>query len=61
MEEEADEATKLEYSASDIEKCTVEKVAVVAKGEATKDFKIGTNTWMKKYLRRVENIFPCDQ
>ena len=44
-------ATKLEYSASDIEKCTVEKVAVDAKGEAAKDFKIGTNTGMKKYLR----------
>ena len=48
---EADEATKLEYSASDIEKCTVEKVAVNAKGEAAKDFKIRTNTGMKKYLR----------
>ena len=35
--EEADEATKLEYSASDIEKCTVEENAVVAKGEAAKD------------------------
>ena len=44
-------ATKLEYSASDIEKCTVEKFAVVAKGEAAKDFKIGTNTGMKKYMR----------
>ena len=31
--------------------CTVEKVAVIAKGEAAKDFKIGTNTGMKKYLR----------
>ena len=49
--EEADDATKLEYSASDIEKCTVEKVAVVAKGEAAKAFKIDTNTGMKKYLR----------
>ena len=29
--EEADEATKLGYSASDREKCEVEKVAVVAK------------------------------
>jgi hypothetical protein len=47
--EEADEATKLEYSAYDIEKCTVEKVAVVAEGEAAKDFK--TNTEVKKYLR----------
>ena len=48
---EADEATKLEYSASDIEKCTVEKDAVDAKGEAAKDWKIGTNTRMEKYLR----------
>ena len=31
--------------------CTVENIAVVAKGEAAKDFKIGTNTGMKKYLR----------
>ena len=38
-------------SASDIEKWTIEKVSVVAKGEAAKDSKIGTNTWMKKYLR----------
>ena len=49
--QDADDATKLEYSASDIEKCTVEKVAVVAKGEAAKAFKIDTNTGMKKYLR----------
>ena len=49
--EEADEASKLEESASDIEKCTVEKVAVVAKCEAVKDFKIDTHTDMKKYLR----------
>ena len=49
--EEADEATKLEYSAYDIKKCTVEKVAVVAKGEAAKDFEIDTNTEVKKYLR----------
>ena len=48
--EESDEATKLDYSASDIEKCTVEKVAVVAKSEAAKDFKIGTVTGMNKYL-----------
>jgi hypothetical protein len=34
-----------------MEKCTVEKVAVDAESEATKDFKIGTNTGMKKYLR----------
>ena len=47
--EEAYVATKLEYS--DIEKWTVEKVAFVIKGEAAKDFKIGTNTAMKKYLR----------
>ena len=47
----ADEATKLEYSTSDIEKCTIEKDAVVAKDEAAKDLKIGTNTGMKKYLR----------
>ena len=44
-------ATKLEYSASDIEKCNDEKVAVVAKGEAAKEFKIGSNTGMKKYMR----------
>ena len=44
-------ATKLEYSASDIEKCNDEKVAVVAKGEAAKEFKIGTNAGVKKYLR----------
>ena len=48
---EADEATKLENSASDIEKCTVEKVAVVAKCEAAKDVKIGTNPKMKKFMR----------
>ena len=46
--EEADEATKLEYSASNIENCTV---ANVAQGEAAKDFKIGTDTGMKKYMR----------
>ena len=51
---ETDEATKLEYSASDIEKCTVENVSVVAKGEAAKDLKIGTNTGTKKDMR-------CDQ
>jgi hypothetical protein len=49
--EDAGEATKLEYSASDIEKYTVEKVAVVAKGEAAKDFKICTYTGRQKYLR----------
>ena len=32
-------------------KCTGKKVAVVAKGEPAKDFKIGTNKGMKKYLR----------
>ena len=37
--------------ASDLEKLTVEKVSVVAKGEPAKDSKIGTNTLMKKYLR----------
>jgi hypothetical protein len=39
--------------------CTVEKVAVVAKGEAAKDFKICTYTGMKKYLRcdKCGNIF----
>ena len=46
-------ATKLEYSASDIEKYTVEKVAVVAKGEAAKDVKMGINTGMTS----VENTF----
>ena len=56
--EEAGEATKLKYFASDIEKCTVEKVAAVANGEAGKDFKIST-TGMKKYLRpeKCRNIF----
>ena len=34
-----------------MEKCTVEKAAVVAKGEAAKDVKICSNTGMKKYLR----------
>ena len=47
--EETDEATNIEDSVSDIEKCTVEKVAVVAKGEAGKDFKTDTNTQMKQY------------
>ena len=46
--EESDEGTQLENSGSDIEKCTVEKVAVFAKGEAAKDVNIGTNTEMKK-------------
>ena len=56
---EAGEANKLEYYASDIEKCTVEKVAVVAKGEAAKDFKIWSYTGMKKYWRcdKCGNIF----
>ena len=45
--DEADEATNLEDSVFDIEKCTVEKVAV-AKGEAGKDFKTDTNTHMKQ-------------
>ena len=36
---------------SEIEKGTVEKVAVAAKGEAAKDFKIGIHTGMKTYLR----------
>ena len=50
--EEDDEATKLEYSPFFyIKKFTVEKVAVVAKGEAAKDFKICTSTGKKKYLR----------
>ena len=49
--EKTDKATKLEYSVSGIEKCTVERVAIVAKGQAAKDFKIGTNTRMKKCLR----------
>ena len=46
LAEEVHEATKQEYSASDVEKYTVEKVAVVAKCEAAKDFNIGT-----KYLK----------
>ena len=49
--EEADEATNLKYSSSDMEKCTVEKNAIVSIGEAAEHFKIGTNTEMKKYLR----------
>ena len=57
--EDADEPTKLEYSASEIEKHTVENVAVVPKGEAAKEFKVGTNTWMKKNMMcdKCENIF----
>ena len=57
--EEADEATKLEHYASNLEKFTVEKNAVVSKGEATKDFKICPYTGMKKYLRcnKCGNIF----
>ena len=53
------EATKLEYYASDIEKWTVEKVAVVDKGEAAKDFKICTYTGMKKCRKcdKCGNIF----
>ena len=35
---------------SDIEKCNVENVAVVAKGEAAKEIKIGTNTGTKKFM-----------
>ena len=65
--EETDEATIIEGSVSDIEKWTVEKVAVVAKGEAGKDFKTDTNTQMKQYpnldlrwvwdVTNVENIY----
>ena len=51
LAEEADEATKQECSASDIEKCPIEKVDVVTKGEPAKDFKICTNKRTKKYLR----------
>ena len=49
----------VEETEPDIEKCTVEKAAVVANGEAAKEFKICTNTGMKKYLwcESVENIF----
>ena len=46
----------LEDSVFDIEKCTIEKVAV-AKGEAAKDFKTDTNTHMKQcpnmYIRWI--------
>ena len=49
--EKAGEALKLEYSASDIEKCTVENVSVAAKDESAKHFKICTYTRMKKYIR----------
>ena len=38
--EKADEATKLEYSASDKAKCTVEKFAVVSKGKVVRFIKI---------------------
>ena len=65
--EETDEATNIEGSVSDIEKCTFEKVAVVAKGEAGKDFKTDTNTQIKQYpnldlrciwdVTSVENIY----
>ena len=44
-----DETTNLEYSVSDLEKCTVEKVAVAAKEEAGKHFKTVTNKQMKQY------------
>ena len=37
----------LENSISDIEKCTVEKVAVIFKWEAGKDVKTDTNSQMK--------------
>ena len=55
----AEEANKIEYCASDIENWTVEEVAVFAKGEAAKDFKICTYTGMEKYRRcdKCENIF----
>ena len=39
----------MEYSVPDIEKCTLKIVAVVAKGEAGKDFKTDTNTRMRQY------------
>ena len=39
----------LENSVSDIETCTVEKVAVAFKWEPGKDVKTDTNTQMKKY------------
>ena len=63
LKKKTDEANNLEDSASDIEKCTVEKVAVIAKGEAAKAFKIDTNTGMKKYLRcdKCENIYLLNQ
>ena len=50
---------KLEYYASDIEKCTVEKVAIVVNGEAAKAFMICSYTGMKKYRRcdKCGNIF----
>ena len=48
---EADKATKLEYSSPGREKCTVQKVAVVAKSDSAKYFKIDTNTGIKKYMR----------
>ena len=47
--EETDENTNLEYSVSDREKFFVEKVAVIVKGEAGKDFKTDSNTQMKQY------------
>ena len=39
----------LENSVSDIEKCTVDKVAFVFKWEAGKDVKTDTTTQMKQY------------
>ena len=51
LAEEAHEATKLGYFASDVEKYAVGKNAVLAKCEAAKDFNIGTNIGMTKYLK----------
>ena len=45
-----EETEPAENTENDIEKCTVEKGAVVAKCEAAKDFKIDTNTAVKTYL-----------
>jgi hypothetical protein len=44
-----DEAMNLENSVSGTDKCTVEKVAVIFKGEAGKDVKTDTYTQMKQY------------
>ena len=59
------EASNLEDSASDIEKCAVEKFVIVAKGEAAKAFKSDTNMRMNQYpnqeLRWIEDVTMLKQ